>query len=353
MALQGASPAEEGLLDPTVVPLHHWALAYSSWLVGRWDSVAIEVAAGLAAADATEGVVHGAALVGVGVLVAVHQDDLVAARGLLSRMKQHLVAEPAPCPLWSGGAEALLIEAEREPEMALQVMADGWGRAGPVCHLSAYRHFGPALVRLALLYGNRQQAASVVEQVEVRARHLSAAAAQGAALRCRGMLEEDSGKFLRAVQILQEVPRPLELASACEEAATSLKRTGRADLATSLFVQALTAYRSLGATRDMARIASALTSDDDYLGVWDAPDESPPVAPTTGPGSQLTARELEILALMAKGVGGRAIAERLFLSHNTVRNHAQSILRKLGVHSRLEAVSVATREGLLQPPTEV
>ena len=349
-ALQGAPSADEATVDPTVIPLHHWALAYSSWLVGRWDSVALEVGAGLAAADASRGALHGAALAGVGVLVAVHQDDLVAARDLLTKVQHQLAAEVTPCPLWSQGAEALLLEAEGQPEMALQVMADGWAQAEPVGHLSAYRLFGPALVRLALRYGDRQQAALVVEEVEERATRLAAVAAQGAALRCRGMLEEDPETLLRAVRLLREVPRPLELASACEEAATSLKRKGRDGLATSLFLQALTSYQSLGATRDIARIAWALTSHDDLA--LPARTESHPVARRTGPGSELTCRELEVLGLMAMGVGGRAMAERLFVSHNTVRNHAQSILRKLGAHSRLEAVSVARRKGILQPPSQ-
>ena len=348
-ALQGAGSADEATLDPTVIPLHHWALAYSSWLVGRWDSVAMEVGAGLAAAEASGGARHGAALAGVGVLVAVHQDDLVASRDLLTKVQHQLAAEVAPCPLWTQGAEALLLEAEGLRETALQVMADGWRRAGPVSHLSAYRLFGPALVRLAVRYEDRELGASVAEEVDGRARRLPGTAAHAAALRCRGMLDDDPERLLRAVRLLREIPRPLELASACEEAATSLKRTGRVSLATSLFVQALTAYQSLGATRDMARIAWALTSREEVeLGT--APGEPPPLVRRAGRGAALSARELEVLGLMAKGIGGRAIAERLFVSHNTVRNHAQSILRKLGVHSRLEAVSVARQEGLLQPP---
>lgn len=67
-----------------------------------------------------------------------------------------------------------------------------------------------------------------------------------------------------------------------------------------------------------------------------------------GRGSDLTPREREVLGLMAEGLGTAAIAERLTLSINTVRGHAQSILTKLGVHSKLEAVAVATREGILR-----
>ena len=61
----------------------------------------------------------------------------------------------------------------------------------------------------------------------------------------------------------------------------------------------------------------------------------------------LTRRELEVLNLTRDGASTRLIAARLRVSGATVRNHTQSILRKLGVHSRLEAVAVATRRGLL------
>jgi DNA-binding NarL/FixJ family response regulator len=66
-----------------------------------------------------------------------------------------------------------------------------------------------------------------------------------------------------------------------------------------------------------------------------------------GIGSDLTARELDVLGLLAEGLSNAAIAGRLFLSVNTVRNHVANVLAKLGVHSKLEALSVAVREGLL------
>jgi two-component system response regulator DevR len=64
-------------------------------------------------------------------------------------------------------------------------------------------------------------------------------------------------------------------------------------------------------------------------------------------GSDLTAREREVLGLLADGLSSEAIASRLYLSANTVRNHVQNVLTKLGAHSRLEAVSLAVRAGIL------
>ncbi len=57
----------------------------------------------------------------------------------------------------------------------------------------------------------------------------------------------------------------------------------------------------------------------------------------------LTAREREVLDLLTEGLDGAAIAAQLFVSPATVRNHIQHILAKLGVHSRVEAVSLALR----------
>jgi DNA-binding NarL/FixJ family response regulator len=64
--------------------------------------------------------------------------------------------------------------------------------------------------------------------------------------------------------------------------------------------------------------------------------------------SKLTARELEVLELLAEGLSNHAIADRLSVSHNTVRNHVQNLLTKLHAHSRLEAVATAVRQGLIE-----
>jgi DNA-binding NarL/FixJ family response regulator len=64
-------------------------------------------------------------------------------------------------------------------------------------------------------------------------------------------------------------------------------------------------------------------------------------------GATLTAREQETLLLLAEGVGTDQISSRLGVARNTARNHVQRILDKLGASSKLEAVSIARREGLL------
>ncbi len=73
----------------------------------------------------------------------------------------------------------------------------------------------------------------------------------------------------------------------------------------------------------------------------------PPAAPTSDSAAPLTARQREILRLLADGVRAGAIAERLGLSETTVRNHIRATLVRLGCHSQLEAVATARRKGLL------
>jgi DNA-binding NarL/FixJ family response regulator len=66
--------------------------------------------------------------------------------------------------------------------------------------------------------------------------------------------------------------------------------------------------------------------------------------------SRLTRRERDVLTLLVEGASSGQIAERLFLSRNTVRTHVQNILAKLQVHSRLEAAAYAVRTGIVKPP---
>jgi DNA-binding NarL/FixJ family response regulator len=63
----------------------------------------------------------------------------------------------------------------------------------------------------------------------------------------------------------------------------------------------------------------------------------------------LTPREREVLACLADGDGRRDVAERLYLSANTVRTHLQNLMAKLGVHSTVEAVALIRRAQIANP----
>ena len=65
------------------------------------------------------------------------------------------------------------------------------------------------------------------------------------------------------------------------------------------------------------------------------------------PGEALSARELEVLAMLAEGLGNKDIAARLKISEHTVKFHVSSILGKLRATTRGEAVARGVREGLV------
>jgi two-component system nitrate/nitrite response regulator NarL len=109
-------------------------------------------------------------------------------------------------------------------------------------------------------------------------------------------------------------------------------------------------------TESYDRVAGLLVGADDYVVKPYAPDElltrvrslvrrsQPLTVPVTG---RLTKRELEVLRLLADGLRQDEIAEHLFISRKTVGTHVANILRKLGVHSQIQAVALAYREELL------
>jgi DNA-binding NarL/FixJ family response regulator len=68
--------------------------------------------------------------------------------------------------------------------------------------------------------------------------------------------------------------------------------------------------------------------------------------------AQLTARELDVLRALMEGLSRAELGAFLHVSPNTVRTHVQSILRKLNVHSALNAVALARRAGLAAVPED-
>ncbi|HEV3475094.1 MAG TPA: response regulator transcription factor [Actinomycetota bacterium] len=93
-----------------------------------------------------------------------------------------------------------------------------------------------------------------------------------------------------------------------------------------------------------SRISPAMASKllNEFQTLTKRADERQPLAPP-----RLTERELQVLRLVAKGLGNRDIAQQLYISENTVKNHIRNILEKLQLHSRMEAVIYAVREKLL------
>jgi DNA-binding NarL/FixJ family response regulator len=102
------------------------------------------------------------------------------------------------------------------------------------------------------------------------------------------------------------------------------------------------AVRSVVAGHSRISPAMAAKLLNEFQAMTKRAEDRPPLAPP-----RLTDRELQVLRLVAQGMGNREIAQQLFISENTVKNHIRNILEKLQLHSRMEAVIYAVREKLL------
>ncbi|MEU8028556.1 response regulator transcription factor [Streptomyces sp. NPDC049099] len=81
------------------------------------------------------------------------------------------------------------------------------------------------------------------------------------------------------------------------------------------------------------------------------PEPSPPVTADTPPDG-LTARETEVLLLIAEGLSNQEIARKLHVSTATVKTHINNLFSKTGLKDRAQAVRYAYSKGLVRPPTQ-
>jgi len=119
----------------------------------------------------------------------------------------------------------------------------------------------------------------------------------------------------------------------------------------------LRVYLDLSNAVTRRRMAALLRADGEVALVGTAEDAdvvvSERVVSTAAPGvalqagAALTARELEVLRLVARGLSNKEIAADLRITTHTVKYHLAAVLEKLGVRSRTEAVSLGVRKGLV------
>jgi ATP/maltotriose-dependent transcriptional regulator MalT len=104
--------------------------------------------------------------------------------------------------------------------------------------------------------------------------------------------------------------------------------------------------------------ARAALGEDEFAGAWASgqlltPDQAAVAADAAGPAptghKELTARELEVLKLVAEGLSDAEVSQRLVVSRRTVHSHLRSIYRKLGVNSRTAATRYAVEGELTSP----
>ena len=165
----------------------------------------------------------------------------------------------------------------------------------------------------------------------------SAALARGVLARAVGEYAEGRRHLEDAVDLFQRSRVPFESAQARLELAQVLAELGREDLALRELRSAEATLGEVGAGLKASRAAALLRA----LGA--APTRRGKGEPTFG----LSARELEVLGLVAEGLSNQRIAEALVLSEHTVRRHVANILKKMDAPSRTAAATLAARADLL------
>jgi LuxR family maltose regulon positive regulatory protein len=161
----------------------------------------------------------------------------------------------------------------------------------------------------------------------------SALAVEGVVVGAEGDLDTARLRMEDAIDLFQQSGAPFETASARLDLVRVLAALGRKDAAAEQARLAHKALQGMQAEREAER-AGALISE---LGSV-IPREPPTV---------LTARELEVLKLVAQGLSNPEIAQRLILSEHTVHRHLANILLKLDLSSRAAAAAWGVRTGLV------
>lgn len=302
---------------------------YAAVLValGQWGEAEGELKRAIATSENIYRRVHAEALAALGGL-RVSQGRLEDAASLLSRIDADPAAAIAVARLRlaRGQAEVAACALRRR----LAHLADDVVQAVPLLEL---------LVEADVVAGEALEAQELVERlsalatlsgrgIDVARAEISlgrVAAALGDAAKAQHHLQAAMEAFVRAEMPFEGACARLELARMLAQDST--------EAAVAEAHGALVAFERLGARRH-ADAAAALSRS---LGG----------RPRTGPRSSpnLTRRQAEVLDLVAQGLSNPQIANRLYLSRRTVEHHVESVLAKLGLRCRAEAVAYALTSG--------
>jgi DNA-binding CsgD family transcriptional regulator len=313
------------------------------FLVGEWDDAATELQSGLHLAREHGQRISVAQSRAYEALMATAKGNDRGARAALMGLERELASD-VPCY----GAELVafaystLAEARGEASEAFEMLLRFWEHDSDRDVRYYHRYLGPPLVRLGLTLDQRDVSSRVAAEVEEGAALApEVPTVQSAALRCRGLVDEDPEKLVEAVELARRGPRLLDHAGACEDAAAVLTATGQSAKATELLTEAHARYEAVDARAWASRTGAELRRLGVRQGIRGQRRR------LTSGWESLTSSELAVCQFVAEGLTNRDIGRRLYISPHTVNTHLRHVFQKLSVSTRAELAGlVALRSAL-------
>ncbi len=310
------------------LPTYQAYLGVERFLSGHWDDAESELETSAALAEET-GVSFASALVHtVLALIRLHRGDLpgatrsaTVARELTGRGPRHLGHRAAH-------ARALVMEADGDAAGAHACAVTAWDQCLSGHLAWDHPHLGPDVVRLSLDRGDRETAHRVTTTLETADPSAHVRSRRAAALRCRGLLEDDPDALATAAHLYRAAGRPRDAALAGEEAGSGFARRGDDGRARDLFGEAGRTFDLLRARHDLLRLDARRRAAGMPPGRRGARRR-----PSVGWAS-LTVTERRVADLVADGLTNPQIGTRLFVSRRTVQTHVSHIFAKLDLSSR-------------------
>jgi DNA-binding CsgD family transcriptional regulator len=326
------------------LPAYQVFLSFERYIAGEWDDAIAELEASLALAEEIGDVYSRGYANGVLSLISFHRNDLSRSREAATAAGRDLAGWSAGYGAnWGPWPHALILEADGKPDKALDTLASIWDKCASSGLALEYPAIGADLVRLSLAAGDVQRARDVSAAVTELASGNEAAWMAGAALRCRGLVENDAEILQAAADAYARGSRPLGLGLACEDAGTAFGRRGQMDRARPLLDKAISIYERLDAVRDLARVEAVLRG----AGIRRRRRGSLR-RPQIGWDS-LTPAERTVASLVAEGLSNPQIGQRLYISSRTVQTHLAHVFAKLHIASRSQLAAEVSRHQSIKP----
>ena len=327
------------------LPAYLNARGAERFIAGEWDDAIAELEASAGLAEETGSTYTLAYALALLSLISLHRNDLSRAAEAASAAVGQLEAGARYRAQWALWARALVLEADGKIADAHAALAGCWDRCTQLGLTLEYRMLGPDLVRLALARGDRERAREIAAAVaELADENPEISSLAGAALRCRGLAEDDAEILHAAAAAYAQGPRQLDLALACEDAGTAFARQGMTGQARPLLDQAIEIYDRLDAARDLARAEAVLRATGIRRGRRGTRGR-----PQIGWYS-LTPTEHTVADLVAAGLTNPRIGDRLYISPRTVQTHLAHVFAKLDITSRAQLAALVTQHQASESP---